>query len=193
MSILSAKFIKGLVGPDEILDDGISQIAFIGRSNVGKSSLINALTNSKGLAKTSSFPGRTQQINIFLASASGGNKFYLIDLPGYGFAKASKDQQKEIQQLIYWYLLDSDYVQKKVVLIVDANVGATDTDLAMLHSLEERGKDIVIVANKADKLKKSEYTKKLEAIHGIAANIPVVACSSEKKTGIQELTQILFN
>ena len=91
MNITSARFIKGVVGPDENLEDGVPQIAFIGRSNVGKSSVINTLANQKGLAKTSSFPGRTQQINLFLINKS----FYLVDLPGYGFAKASKDTRNK--------------------------------------------------------------------------------------------------
>ena len=79
MNITSAKFVKGVVGEDEILDDGIPQVAFIGRSNVGKSSVINSLVNQKALAITSSTPGRTQQINIFLIN----KEFYLVDLPGY--------------------------------------------------------------------------------------------------------------
>src|SRR5689334_4944848 len=125
MNITSAKFIKSVVGEDEILSDGMPQVAFIGRSNVGKSSVINALAGQNGLAKTSSQPGRTQQLNVFLVSATGGSKIYLVDLPGYGFAKGSKDMQEQLQQLIYWYLFGSDYQQKKVVLILDAVVGPT--------------------------------------------------------------------
>src|SRR5437763_545663 len=129
MNITSAKFVKGVVGEDEILDDGIPQIAFIGRSNVGKSSVINTLTNQKGLAKTSSLPGRTQQINLFLISAAGvSGLFYFVDLPGYGFAKGSREAQGQIQNLIYWYLLNSHYVQKEVVLIVDAEIGLSKND-----------------------------------------------------------------
>ena len=86
MNITSAIFVKGLVGDDEILNDGKDQVAFIGRSNVGKSSVINSLVNKKDLARTSSFPGRTQEINVFLINKD----FYLVDLPGYGFAKGSK-------------------------------------------------------------------------------------------------------
>jgi len=85
MRITSATFVKGIVGSDEILEGEFPQIAFIGRSNVGKSSVINSLTNQKGLAITSSFPGRTREINLFLIN----DAFYLLDLPGYGYAKAS--------------------------------------------------------------------------------------------------------
>jgi GTP-binding protein len=183
MNITSAKFIKGVVGPDEILDDGIPQIAFIGRSNVGKSSVINSLANKKGLAKTSSFPGRTQQINIFLINKS----FYLVDLPGYGFAKASKSDQEKIQSLIYWYLLDSPYSQKKVILILDANIGPTNNDMQMLHSLGEQNKQIIVVANKIDKIKKSSYKKQLAEIQTVLYGYKIIPYSAEKNIGINEL------
>ncbi len=189
MQITSAKFVKGVVGPDGVLDDGTPQIAVIGRSNVGKSSLINSLTRQKSLARTSSFPGHTQEINVF----SINKLFYLIDLPGYGFAKASKETQERLQRIIYWYLFESGCEQKKVVLIVDAVVGPTVNDEQMLNSLEEHGKDVVVVANKVDKLKSSEYKKKLKVIQDMAGAIPVVPYSSEKKIGIQELTNLLFD
>src|SRR3989344_2302589 len=102
MQITSAEFVKGVVGEDEILTDGTPQIAFIGRSNVGKSSVINSLAQKKDLARTSAFPGRTQEINLFLINRS----FYLVDLPGYGYAKMSKEKQFELQDLIAWYLFE---------------------------------------------------------------------------------------
>ena len=139
MKITSTKFIKGLVGDDEILADGIPQIAFIGRSNVGKSSLINALTKSS-VSRTSSFPGRTQEINIFLVN----NSFYLVDLPGYGFARASGLGREKIGGLIDSYLFNSIYNQKKVVLIIDANVGMTDKDILMLNELVKFNKNFII-------------------------------------------------
>lgn len=189
MKITSARFIKGVIGEDETLDDGMPQVAFVGRSNVGKSSVINSLANQKGLAKTSSFPGRTQEINIFLINKS----VYLVDLPGYGFAKGSKDTQNRLQQLIFWYLLDSHYEQKKIVLIVDAVVGLTELDAQMLHSLEQRQKNVVVVANKVDKLKNSEYKNKLQNIKDAAGNYKVIAYSAENKIGVGELTdQVLL-
>ena len=184
MNITSAKFVKGVVGEDEILDDGIPQVAFIGRSNVGKSSVINSLVNQKALAITSSTPGRTQQINIFLIN----KEFYLVDLPGYGYAKGSKEAQENIQSLIYWYLLDSNYQQKKVVLIIDANVGVTKNDTDMLYSLKEAGKDIVVVANKIDKLKNSVIQKQLKEIKEVIGDYRVIPYSAEKKSGVSELT-----
>lgn len=182
--IKSATFVKGVVGEDEVLGDGVPQIAFIGRSNVGKSSVINSLVGQKGLARTSSFPGHTQEINIYLVNKS----FYLVDLPGYGFAKASKDVQEYLQQLIYWYLLGSQYQQKMVVLIIDAVVGLTDNDLRMLHSLEEQNKNVVIVANKVDKLKKSNYKKQLKDLQNMVGKHKLIAYSAEKKIGVGELT-----
>lgn len=190
MNITSAKFIKGLVEDDEVLNDGIPQIAFIGRSNVGKSSVINSLAGNKDLAKTSSFPGRTRQINIFLMSASGkNNSFYLVDLPGYGFAKGFKDEQEKIQSLIYWYLLDSPYRQKAIVLIIDAELGPTSNDMQMLHSLFEKGKKIIVVANKVDKIKKSVYKKCLADIQNAMGDYKIIPYSAEKKIGVSELAK----
>lgn len=187
MKVISAKFLKGLVGPDEILEDGIPQIAFIGRSNVGKSSLINSLTQTKNLAKTSSFPGRTQQINVFSISGGAGNKFYFVDLPGYGFAKGSKTMQEDLQQLIYWYLLNSPYKQKKIVLIIDANIGPSENDIRMFHSLEQAEKNVIVVANKIDKIKKSELHKKSKELQEKFGQVKLIQYSSETKIGANEL------
>src|SRR3989338_1650650 len=128
MSIRSATFVKGIVGTDEVLNDHYPQIAFIGRSNSGKSSLINSLTNQKKLARTSPLPGRTQEINLFFINRDT----YFLDLPGYGYAKVSKDDREWLQKVIQWYLFKSEYVQKKIVLILDAKVGPTDKDLDMI-------------------------------------------------------------
>lgn len=193
MNITSAKFVKGVVEEDEVLENDIPQVAFIGRSNVGKSSVLNSLCNQKGLAKTSSFPGHTQEINIFLISVLGGNEFYLVDLPGYGFAKASKQVQELLQQRIYWYLLGSHYEQKKVVLIVDAVVGVTETDMKMLYSLKESGKNIVVVANKVDKLKKSEYKKQIAQIQEAIGKQKLIEYSAEKKVGVSFLANEILS
>ncbi len=188
MHIKSAEFVKGLTGPDDLLLDGTPQVAFIGRSNVGKSSVINVLANKKDLARTSSFPGRTQQVNVFLIN----KEFYLLDLPGYGYAKASREMQEQIQQLIYWYLLDSDYEQKAVVLIVDAEVGLTKTDSQMLFSLEEKGKNVIVVANKIDKLKKTAIPRQLKEIQDSIGNHKLIAFSAEKKIGVEELLKVVL-
>lgn len=189
MNITSAAFVKGVVGEDEVLDDGIPQIAFIGRSNVGKSSVINCLANKKNLAKTSAFAGRTQEINVFLINKS----FYLVDLPGYGFAYGSKDLQASLQNLIYWYFFNSNYTQKKVVLIIDASIGATNNDMEMLHSLKQAQKNVIIVANKVDKIKKSEYKQQMQKIRDVVGDYKIFPFSAEKKIGISELTNEILN
>ncbi|MFA6547939.1 MAG: ribosome biogenesis GTP-binding protein YihA/YsxC [Candidatus Magasanikbacteria bacterium] len=187
MNITSAQFIKGVVEADPILEDGIPQIAFIGRSNVGKSSVINAVVNEKGLARTSSFPGRTQQINLFLINKS----FYLVDLPGYGFAKVSGERRGEIEDLINWYFFESDYQQRKVVLIIDAKIGPTKDDMQMLSSLEQQQKNIIVVANKVDKIKKANYEKQLEKIQSLIGNHKIIPFSAEKRFGINNLVNEL--
>jgi len=187
-TITSAKFVKGVVGDDETLDDGKTQIALIGRSNVGKSSVINSLTKQKGLAKTSSFPGRTQELNLFLINKS----FYLVDLPGYGYAQANEEGRDKLKKIIFWYLFNSHYNQKLVLLIIDAEVGLTANDKEILRGLEERKKNILIVANKVDKIKNAVYLKKIQEIQTVVGDIRVIPYSAEKKIGITELTEELF-
>src|SRR3990172_3529364 len=183
MKISKASFVKGVVSRDPVLADSTPQVAFIGRSNVGKSSVINTLTNQKGLAKTSSFPGLTQEINVFHINEN----LYLIDLPGYGYARVSREGQERIFKLINWYLFESGYSQKKVVLIIDALVGPTDADLDMLEALEQAGKDIVIVANKVDKIKNSELKKKFQKIEEVTGAHTIILFSAEKKIGLEAL------
>jgi GTP-binding protein len=189
MNIRSASFIKGVVGTDDIFEDGKPQVVFIGRSNVGKSSVINSLANQKNLARTSSFPGRTQQINIFLINKA----FYLVDLPGYGFTKKSKEVQHKLQKMINWYLFNSDYAFKKVILVIDAKIGPTEDDLEMFNALQAENKDIIIVANKIDKLKKSDYRKQLQKIRNTFDIHKVIPYSAVEKTGVGELIGELVN
>ncbi|MFA4843983.1 MAG: ribosome biogenesis GTP-binding protein YihA/YsxC [Candidatus Margulisiibacteriota bacterium] len=183
MDITSAEFVKGLVGPDAALADGTPQVVLIGRSNVGKSSVINSLTNQRSLARTSSTPGRTQEINLFLINRS----LYLLDLPGYGFAQAPWSVRAQLRELIDWYLFGSAYEQKKVVLIIDAKVGVTESDLLMLRALTEHKKNVIIVANKVDKIKRSALAGQLQKIRDLVSPHPVIPYSSEEKVGISDL------
>lgn len=187
MKITKTVFIKGVVGDDSILANDIPQIAFIGRSNVGKSSLINTITNSK-ISRTSSFPGRTQEINIFLVNDS----FYLVDLPGYGFARASGLGREKIGELIDSYLFNSIYDQKKVVMIIDANVGMTDKDMMMFDELKKFNKDFIIIANKIDKMTQSQYHKKFTEIKKITGQYKLIPFSTTKKNGLQDLIDEIF-
>ncbi len=176
------------MGTDPLFTDGIPQIVFVGRSNVGKSSVINSLANQKNLARTSAMPGRTQQINIFLIN----NAFYLVDLPGYGFAKIPEANRQQIEKMIDWYLFQSGYNFKKVVLIIDAKVGPTDGDKEMLYCLEKADKDIIVVANKIDKLNKSETTSQLKKLQDLFHLHKIIPYSAEKKIGVGELTAELL-
>lgn len=188
MKITSAQFIKGVVGPTDILDDGTPQIAFIGRSNAGKSSLLNSLTNSKKLAITSKTPGRTRQINVFLINGT----HYFMDLPGYGYAKAGGDTIKTISELISWYLFASNNNPRLVVLI-DAVIGPTKDDQGILHELEKAGRDVVIVANKVDRIKKSQYLNQLKKLRAQLPGYTIIPYSSTSGVGITELTNELLS
>lgn len=182
MEIKSIKFIKSVTGTDPIFEDGIPQVAFIGRSNVGKSSVINSLVGG-GFARTSNTPGFTRQINFFLINQS----VYLVDLPGYGYAKVGPKMKGKISEMINWYFFVSEYEQKKVILIIDADVGPTQIDLETLYGLEDKGKNIVIIANKVDKIKKADYEKKLENIKDLMSPYKIIPYSAKKKIGREEL------
>ena len=189
MSIRSATFVKGIVGTDEVLNDHYPQIAFIGRSNSGKSSLINSLTNQKGLARTSSFPGRTQEINLFFINRNT----YFLDLPGYGYAKVSKDSRRWLHKVIQWYLFKSDYHQKVIVLVLDANIGPTDRDLAMIKQLEAHDKQFIIVANKIDKIRQPDYQKQLTHLQALVGDHVVIPFSTKTRQGVQEVLEVVLD
>lgn len=187
MNITSAKFIKGVTGSNETLEDGTPQIAFIGRSNAGKSSLLNSLTHSPKLAITSDTPGRTREINIFLINES----HYFIDLPGYGYAKAGARTLDKLGSMISWYLFDSDN-DPVVVLLIDSLIGPTEDDLGILHELEKAGRDIVVVLNKVDKIKKSSYQHRLKELAKLIPGHTLFPYSSKTKIGITELIDRLL-
>ncbi len=188
MKITSAVFRLGINGDNKILEDGVPQIAFIGRSNAGKSSLINSLTGVKGLAISSKTPGRTQEINVFLVNGT----HYFLDLPGYGFTKTSVKKFASLGKLIFWYLFKSN-TNPKVVLLIDAEIGPTESDLEMLHELESASKNIVVVLNKVDKIKKSQYKNQIEKIGKKIVGHKLFPYSSKSKIGIQELTDELLS
>jgi len=184
MEIKSAVFKRGLKGSDKILEGGMPQVAFIGRSNVGKSSLMNSLTGVKNLAISSKTPGRTQEINVFLIN----NTHYFMDLPGYGYTKTKVEIFQKLGKLIYWYLFDSGFKQK-VVLLIDAEIGPTADDIQMLRELEKAGKEIVIVLNKVDKIKKSQYLNHLKKLEKQFVGHRLFPYSSKTKVGIKELRE----
>lgn len=188
MKINSAIFMRGVKGDNDMLDDGVPQVAFIGRSNAGKSSVINTLVNMKDLARSSSMPGRTRELNIFKIN----NAIYFVDLPGYGYARANAEMFKQINDLVYWYLFNSQH-SPKVVLIIDAEIGMTKSDQGMLEALEDKGREIVVVANKVDKIKKSIYQNQIKKLREQFNGHVLIPFSSVSKIGVGELQEELLN
>jgi GTP-binding protein len=165
MKIVSAEFIKSCVAPEHFPVGELPEIAFVGRSNVGKSSLINSLLNRRELAKVSRTPGKTRAVNLFHIATSDPHlaQFYLVDLPGYGFAKVSKSIRAEWGPLIESYLSERAAVLG-VVLLVECRV-VTEQDRQTLAWLRSIGHRPIVVATKADKLKASERVKTLRRTH----------------------------
>lgn len=185
MKIISAKFVKGINGTDEILYDQKFQVAFLGRSNVGKSTLINSLAMRQNLARSSSAPGKTIRMDFFLIN----DRFYFVDFPGYGYAKRSLAKQEKLGKMILWYLMFSEVKKRLVVLIIDAKVGLTAYDLEMLKTLREEKIDYLLVANKVDNLKMGQKEKQLAKIQGESGNAEIISFSSKEREGRAELMQ----
>jgi GTP-binding protein len=181
MKIFAAEFIKSCVSSEQFPSGDLHEIAFVGRSNVGKSSLLNSLLNRRDLAKVSRTPGKTQAVNVFQISTSDPHlsQFYLIDLPGYGFANVPKTVRSQWGPLLESYLLGREALLR-VVLLVDSRV-VTDQDrqtMAWLHSI---GHDPVVVVTKVDKLKAHERVRAMRQIHqslGLAEGDAVIPYSS---------------
>ena len=178
-----AEFIKGVIGNDYSTKDDLPHIAFFGRSNAGKSSVINSLVNKKNLVKISKVPGKTLEANFFRINRS----FYLIDFPGYGYAKRSiKDRNRMIKR-IFWYIENSNVKPKAVFLITDIRVGLTNLDREMIEILIKNKHHVVIIANKIDKLGKETIKKQLSLIKEEAQNMPVLGYSAKTNNGRDEL------
>lgn len=183
MEIKTAEFIKGITGTNKILEDLRPQVAFVGRSNVGKSSVINSLVKRKNLVKSSSKPGKTRQINFFLIN----KEIYFVDLPGYGFIKIPSKQKEKIKKMILWYLFYSKTKFKKVVLIIDALVGPSKFDKEMLSLLNQNKHPIILVANKIDKLKKNKWISQLKMLQEETGHKEIIPYSAKTKEGRNEL------
>jgi GTP-binding protein len=182
-----AVFVMGAAKLDQLPAPDLPEVAFAGRSNVGKSSLINALVGRHGLARASNEPGRTREVNFFLLD----EKIRLVDLPGYGFAKVSRDTAKKFQNLGRAYLRGRPNL-KRVYLLVDARHGLKPPDKEALDALDLAAVSYHIVLTKADKLKAAEVERvtaeTLKAVSKRPAAFPrVQATSSEKGTGLPEL------
>ena len=188
MRFINAKFIKSASKKDEFIVDELAQIAIVGRSNVGKSSLINLLTNNSKMAKTSSTPGRTRLVNYFNIN----NKFYLVDLPGYGYHKASKSIANAWDSVMNDYFSDNEAL-KLVFVLLDSRVGATDLDKQMLDYLAEHEIPAIIIMTKADKISRSEIGINMSKISKeIRFNKDlIVATSALKKQGVERIENLI--
>lgn len=184
-------FVKGVVAMSGLPDPDRMEVCFAGRSNVGKSSLINALTGRKGLARASNTPGRTQEINFFTA----GDAHYLVDLPGYGYANAPLSVVEKWQRLLKQYLSGRQTLRRAFVLI-DARHGVKKVDSEILSLLDSAAVTFQVVLTKADKVKEVERAKVLDQVRGALAKHPaafpeIVVTSSEKGWGIPTLRAII--
>ncbi|OGQ04823.1 MAG: hypothetical protein A2W38_06585 [Deltaproteobacteria bacterium RBG_19FT_COMBO_58_16] len=159
MKITKAEFIKSAVTPDQWLADDLPEIALIGRSNVGKSSLINTFVNRKGLAKTSSQPGKTRTINFYRINSF----FYLVDLPGFGYAKVSKAERKSWEGMVEGYLEHRESL-RGALLILDPRRDATEVEVMIYETFARLGLPLATVFTKADKLSKNKINARLSAI-----------------------------
>lgn len=185
------RFVAAAEEPNRIPPPSFGEIAFAGRSNVGKSSLINALTGRKGLARASNTPGRTQQI-IFFAL---GDRAFLVDLPGYGYAQAAKEKVHAWNDMVQGYLRARQTL-KVVCMLVDARHGLKDVDLETMAMLDHDRVPYAIVLTKADKIKKTEADELVRTIEANLKKHPsahplAFLTSSEKKEGIAELRLFL--
>lgn len=194
MKILSAEFVKSCEQPDQFPKDRLPAVAFAGRSNVGKSSLINSLLRRKGLARVSRTPGKTQMINVFLVTTDDpkARRFYAVDLPGYGYAKVAKTIRARWQPLIEQYLTGNDGL-RGVLLLVDSR-GTERQDAEAVGWLGRSGLPVLLVATKSDKLSRSERAASLSALRDVfdlSEDADVVAYSSVTHEGRDELWQAI--
>ena len=188
MMIKKAKFQTSLAEFKPFPGQGLPEIAFAGKSNVGKSSLINALTHNSKLARTSSEPGKTRLVNFYLLNEA----FFLVDLPGYGFARASKQEKEKWSGMIEGYLQGSENL-RHVVQLVDIRHAPTDEDQMMTNYLRHYEIPFTVVATKADKLSKAQRSRSIPVICRTLVVQPweIIACSSEDGTGLEALTDAM--
>lgn len=190
VNVQKAEFVLSAVSPKNFLEDGLPQVAFAGRSNVGKSSVINRLLNRKNFARVGAAPGKTIHINYFKIDGA----FYLVDLPGYGYAKVSKAERDRWGKLMEDYFARPDLLTLGV-MIVDSRHKPTADDCTMAQWFRDTGCPLIVVANKLDKLKKSEIEPNLQLIREtleLEESAVLIPFSAEKGTGRDELLRAIL-
>ena len=190
MKINDIKLDKVVGINSKIPSNNMMEFVLVGRSNVGKSSFINAISNRNNYAHTSSTPGKTRTINYYLVNG----KFYLVDLPGYGYAKASIEEQNNWATFINKYLKTSDKIEE-IILIVDIRHTPSDKDCQMFsYIVTATGYEPIVIATKLDKIKKSELGKNVRIIReklGATNECTIIPFSAEKKDGVKDFMKIL--
>lgn len=188
MDITSAVFVKGVIGSEGLPQPPRPVVAFFGRSNVGKSSVINSLTRQKDLAHANSRAGRTTEINFFLVN----NNWYLADLPGYGYAQVPDTLRKKMAGYISWFAADMRIDIRAAILIIDAEIGAKDSDRETFKLLREYGRPVIILANKCDKGRRSEVDTHLRSFETEFAPARVIRYSAKTGEGRADLLKVIF-
>lgn len=189
MRISSAEYVISAVGPAQYPAGDLPEIALIGRSNVGKSSLINKLVNRKDLARTSSSPGKTRHLNFYLIN----KEFYFVDLPGYGFAKVSKDVKAQWGKMIELYLLKRENL-KYAVHLIDIRHAPSKDDIEMHAWLKHYEIPTVLVVTKADKIARGKWQKHIKIIKeslNVLPGTPIITFSAETGQGKEEFWQAI--
>jgi len=185
MDISKSRYELTAVKPDQYPDGDLPEIAFVGRSNVGKSSIINALLNRKGLARVSAEPGKTRGINFYNID----DTLYFVDLPGYGFAKVSKEEKASWGEMIETYLNTRKQLTA-VIMLVDIRHAPTADDRMMYDWISERGLSHMVIASKADKISRGQIQGRLSEIRkilGLKADVNLIAYSSETREGTDRI------
>ena len=197
LKIVSAEFIKGAINSKQFPQTGVPEFAFFGRSNAGKSSLINMLLNRKNLVKKGAKPGMTREINFFIVNAPTGRPpnaeaFCIADLPGYGFAQVSQAERKRIDTMLYDYCTTRSTL-KTVFLLMDIRREPAEIELQTLQFFREHNIPAVLTVTKADKLSKNEQAKQILALTSFfeCSKDEIIVTSAAKKTGREKLLQHL--
>ncbi|HBF4367097.1 ribosome biogenesis GTP-binding protein YihA/YsxC [Clostridioides difficile] len=191
MKIRSSEITMSAVNKSQYPTEGIPEIALAGRSNVGKSSIINTLLNRRNFARTSQTPGKTRTINFYLIN----NEFYFVDLPGYGYAKIAKSEKEKWGGIMERYL-ESRQELCSIFLLVDIRHEPTADDKLMYEWIKHFGYNCVVIATKADKISRGQYQKHISIIRKklqMESSEKVIPVSSLKKTGVEELWEEIVN